>query len=268
MSGTPSGCKFLSLLYYSSCTASFITLGTVAVDRYRVIHQRNKANNKVLKHTYIVIAVTWIVALICSAPAPNFTTVLAHDSMSQNQRGHQTCVLFFAYDQVRTLLVTFKLLICVVWGAVPVIMMTWFYAFFYRTLRKVSYKRRSRTLMFICILLMSFLILQTPFLVVTSFDAYALLHWDLTCDNINHREAIVTLGRIVPNFHCMINPMLYAFLGNDFITKFKQCLSGELFSKRAFLRAKQNGTSAKGGDTDCTKTNTGGSRPVSQPHSL
>lgn len=263
VSGTASACKFASLMYYTSCTAGFITLGTVAVDRYRVIHQRNKSNNKVLKHTYIVIGMTWIVSLICSAPAPAFTEVLKHDGVDVTEKDRETCVIFFTQEQAKNLLVTFKILICVVWGAIPVLMMTWFYTVFYRALHKVAYKKRSRTLLLICVLLAAFLVLQTPFVGIMSFDAYALYFWELTCANINHREAIVTLARIVPNFHCLINPILYAFLGNEFVGKLRQCVNGDFLSKKAFMRAQQSAASSRPADIDAQRpTSVGGPRPV------
>lgn len=232
-------CKLTSLLYYTSCTAGFVTLGLIALDRYRIIHMKQKSRQKTFRHSYAIIFTTWVAAIMMGTPAPIHTTILAHENVPVQDNEHFTCVVFFDYDQVKTLLVTFKILMCIIWGAVPVTLMTWFYVFFYRTLHKVSYKRRSRTLMFICVLLMSFLVLQTPYVVVAIFDAYALTTWELTCQNINHRETMVTLSRIIPNFHCLINPILYAFLGNDFTTKLGQCCRGELFSKRAFTRAQQ-----------------------------
>lgn len=240
-------CRFAALLYYTSCTASFVTIGIIALDRYRIIHAKNKPKRNALGYCYVTIFVLWAAATMMGTPAPIHTLVMAHDELQQNENGYHTCVLFFDHDQVKTLFVTFKILMCVIWGIVPVAVMTWFYVFFYKTLHRVSYKKRSKTLTFICVLLLSFLMLQTPYVIVSLFDAYALSTWSLTCDNINHREAVIALSRVTPNFHCLLNPILYAFVGNDFLAKLKQCYRGELFSKRAFTRAQQTAASNAAG---------------------
>uniref|UniRef100_A0AAU7E1T0 Envelope glycoprotein UL33 n=1 Tax=Cardioderma bat herpesvirus TaxID=3141914 RepID=A0AAU7E1T0_9VIRU len=187
---------------------------------------------------------TWVAALFCGVPAAIFTTVLSHGKRD-GEIMHKTCVLFFDHNHVRTTLVSFKILLCIVWGFVPVCVMTWFYSFFYKKLKQAAYKKRSRTLTFICILLISFLMLQTPYVTIALFDAYALLTWPLDCEHISHREAIVTLSKVVPNIHCVINPILYAFLGNDFYNKLKHFFRGNLFSRRAFALAQQSMNSDK-----------------------
>ncbi|AAK57078.1 T33 [Tupaiid betaherpesvirus 1] len=245
LSGTAGGCKFASLLYYTSCTVGFATVALISVDRYRVIHRRKQNSSRRIYHrTYLILGLTWFIAMCCSAPAPIYTTVLAHDDLPIGARGHETCIIFFAHDLVKPVLGTFKVLLCLVWGLAPVTMMTWFYLVFYRTLRQVSYRKRSRTLMFICILLLCFLLLQTPFVAVMAFDSYALLSWDVECENTNYRDAVSVIARVVPNLHCLANPVLYAFLGNDFLKKFGQFRRGELFSRKAFAQARQANPSA------------------------
>ncbi|AFK83852.1 B33 [miniopterid betaherpesvirus 1] len=236
---TSAGCKFATLLYYSSCTAGFASVGVISVDRYRVVHQRNRAAAKSFKNAYFVLFLIWITAVVCATPAPIYTTILRHDDVAASDYRHETCIIFFEYGQVKTVLAAFKILISLIWGILPVIMMTWFYTFFYRTLRRVSYKKRNRTLVFVCVLLLAFLTLQAPFVVIMLFDSYAVMTWELSCENINSRDAITALARVIPNFHCLINPILYAFVGNDFVTKFRQCIRGELLDKKAFMLARQ-----------------------------
>nr|WRQ19875.1 MAG: protein m33 [Herpesviridae sp.] len=237
VSSTPDGCKFAALAYYSTCTSGFATLALISINRYRVLHQKTKtADLTSHRQTYTVLGLTWLASLMCAAPAPLYATVIAHDDVPTEETGHETCIIFFAYDQVKTLLAAFKILICLVWGIAPVIMMTWFYAFFYRRLRTTSYRRRGHTLAFVCMLILSFLIIQTPFVAIMIFDSYAVLNWEINCDSINKRDAAGMLARVVPNFHCLLNPVLYAFVGTDFTKRLKQCLTGKLFNRRSFLR--------------------------------
>lgn len=235
VSSSPEGCKIIALIYYSTCTVGFATLALIAINRYRAIHTRTRHGAGSKKQTYCVLGVTWLTSLMCASPAPLYATVLAHDTGS-NEKVFETCIIFFSFEQVKNVLASFKILICVVWGLVPVVMMTWFYLFFYKRLRLASYRRRSHTLTFVSTLILSFLIVQTPFVAIMIFDSYAVLEWDVTCESINSRDAIGMLARVVPNFHCMLNPVLYAFLGRDFNKRFMQCISGKLFSRRRMLR--------------------------------
>nr|WEG69036.1 envelope glycoprotein UL33 [Mastomys natalensis cytomegalovirus 2]WEG69174.1 envelope glycoprotein UL33 [Mastomys natalensis cytomegalovirus 2]WEG69313.1 envelope glycoprotein UL33 [Mastomys natalensis cytomegalovirus 2]WEG69451.1 envelope glycoprotein UL33 [Mastomys natalensis cytomegalovirus 2]WEG69589.1 envelope glycoprotein UL33 [Mastomys natalensis cytomegalovirus 2] len=234
ISSSPEGCKIVALAYYSTCTAGFATLALIAINRYRVIHTRTRQAAGSKKQTYCVLAITWLTSLMCASPAPLYATVMAHDTDTDTV--HETCIIFFSYEQVKSVLATFKILICIIWGVTPVIMMTWFYTFFYKRLKLTSYRRRSHTLTFVSTLILSFLIVQSPFVAIMIFDSYAVIQWEITCESINIRDSVGMLARVVPNFHCMLNPVLYAFLGRDFNKRFKQCLSGKLFSRRQMLR--------------------------------
>lgn len=234
VSSTVGGCKLASAMYYSSCSAGFATLALISINRYRVVHQRTRNGAGSRKQAYIILAIVWLTSIMLASPAPIYTTVLSHDN--DPIAPHETCIIFFSYDQVKSSLGTFKILIAMIWGIMPVTMMTWFYIFFYKRLKLTSYRRRSQTLAFVSTLILSFLIIQTPFVGILLFDSYAVMAWDVSCDSINSRDAVATLARVVPNFHCMINPVLYAFLGRDFTKRFMQCISGKLFSRRRMLR--------------------------------
>lgn len=231
---SPEGCKIAALAYYSTCTSGFATLMLIAINRYRVIHQRTRSGAGSKRQTYAVLAVTWLASLMCASPAPLYATVMAHDT--PHDLALETCIIYFSYEQVKTVLATFKILITLIWGITPVVMMSWFYVFFYRRLKLTSYRRRSQTLTFVTTLMLSFLVVQTPFVAIMSYDSYGVLSWDINCETINKRDAVSMLARVVPNFHCLLNPVLYAFLGRDFNKRFILCISGKLFSRRRALR--------------------------------
>ncbi|AKI16286.1 envelope glycoprotein UL33 [Human betaherpesvirus 5] len=236
-----SSCKFLSVVYYSSCTVGFATVALIAADRYRVLHKRTYARQS-YRSTYIVLTLTWLAGLIFSMPAAVYTTVVIHHEANDinNTNGHATCVLYFIADEVSTVLLSWKVLLTLVWGAAPVIMMTWFYAFFYSTVQRTSQKQRSRTLTFVSVLLISFVALQTPYVSIMIFNSYATAAWPMDCRHLTLRRTIGTLARLVPHLHCLINPILYALLGHDFLQRMRQCFRGQLLDRRAFLRSQQN----------------------------
>ncbi|AIC80296.1 envelope glycoprotein UL33 [Human betaherpesvirus 5] len=233
-------CKFLSVIYYSSCTVGFATVALIAADRYRVLHKRTYARQS-YRSTYIILLLTWFAGLIFSMPAAVYTTVVIHNGTNgQSSNGHATCVLYFIADEVYTVLLSWKVLLTLVWGAAPVIMMTWFYAFFYSTVQRASQKQRSRTLTFVSVLLISFVALQTPYVSIMIFNSYATAAWPMDCEHLTLRRTIGTLSRLVPHLHCLINPILYALLGHDFLQRMRQCFRGQLLDRRAFLRSQQN----------------------------
>ncbi|AUI39355.1 envelope glycoprotein UL33 [macacine betaherpesvirus 3] len=229
-------CKFLSLLYYSSCSVGFATVALIAADRYRVIHRRTQARQS-YRNTYMIVGLTWLIGLICATPGGVYTTIVAHRDGESDAQRHNTCIMHFAYDEVYVLMV-WKLLIVLVWGIVPVVMMSWFYAFFYNTVQRTA-KKQQRTLKFVKVLLLSFIIIQTPYVSIMIFNTYATVGWPMECADLTRRRVINTFSRLVPNLHCMVNPILYALMGNDFVSKVGQCFRGELTNRRTFLRSKQ-----------------------------
>ncbi|APT39322.1 Cy56 [Cynomolgus cytomegalovirus] len=229
-------CKFLSLLYYSSCSVGFATVALIAADRYRVIHRRTQARQS-YRNTYLIVGLTWLIGFICATPGGVYTTIVSHRDGENDVQAHTTCIMHFAYDDVYVLMV-WKLLIVLVWGVVPVIMMSWFYAFFYNTVQRTA-KKQQRTLKFVKVLLLSFIIIQTPYVSMMIFNTYATVGWSLECEDLTKRRVINTFSRLVPNLHCVVNPILYALMGNDFVTKVGQCFRGELTNRRTFLRSKQ-----------------------------
>ncbi|AAZ80554.1 rhUL33ex2 [macacine betaherpesvirus 3] len=228
-------CKFLSLLYYSSCSVGFATVALIAADRYRVIHRRTQARQS-YRNTYLIVGLTWLIGFICATPGGVYTTIVSHRD-GDDAQAHTTCIMHFAYDDVYVLMV-WKLLIVLVWGVVPVVMMSWFYAFFYNTVQRTA-KKQQRTLKFVKVLLMSFIIIQTPYVSMMIFNTYATVGWSLDCNDLTKRRVINTFSRLVPNLHCVVNPILYALMGNDFVAKVGQCFRGELTNRRTFLRSKQ-----------------------------
>ncbi|AEV80739.1 envelope glycoprotein UL33 [Aotine betaherpesvirus 1] len=256
MTGSIVTCKFFALAYYSSCTVGFATVALIAADRYRVLHRKTHARSSYTR-TYVILGSTWIISLMCATPVALYTTLIIHDN--RFGIGQFTCVVFFQYGQIRTVLAGLKSMIILLWGITPVTMMTWFYAFFYKTLKKVSNQKRHRTITFISLLLLSCLIIQTPYVMIMLFDITALMTWPTEdCQLLNRRKAINTLTKLVPNFHCLINPILYAFLGNNFLEKLKQCFRGQLFDRRAFLRSRQNSMAKQ-------QNNTSSRRPSVSP---
>ncbi|AEV80398.1 envelope glycoprotein UL33 [Cercopithecine betaherpesvirus 5] len=243
-------CKFLSLLYYSSCSVGFATVALIAADRYRVIHRRTQARQS-YRNTYLIVLLTWAIGLICATPGGVYTTIVAHAD-GQNDIEHNTCIMHFIYEEMYVLMF-WKILIVLAWGVVPVIMMVWFYAFFYSTVQRTAQKQQ-RTLQFVKVLLLSFIIIQTPYVSIMIFNAYATVGWSLECNDLTKRRVISTFSRIVPNLHCVVNPILYALLGNDFTTKVRQCFRGELMSRRSFLRSRQQAQNSDEPQTAVTHT--------------
>ncbi|QQL09849.1 Ba56 [Baboon cytomegalovirus] len=233
-------CKIISLLYYSSCSVGFATVALIAADRYRVIHRKTQLRQS-YRNTYLIVLLTWGIGIICATPGGVYTTIVAHTD-GENEQQHTTCIMHFAYDELYVLAL-WKILIVLAWGVVPVIMMIWFYAFFYSTVQRTAQKQQ-RTLTFVKVLLLSFIVIQTPYVSIMIFNAYATIGWGLDCSDLTKRRVINTFSRIVPNLHCFVNPILYALLGNDFAGKVRQCFRGELMSRRSFLRARQQAQSS------------------------
>ncbi|AGE11511.1 GP33 [Caviid betaherpesvirus 2] len=237
MSGSTLTCKFVTLLYYASCTNGLMTLAWISMDRYRIINQRVRKDSSALKNTYKIMGATWFASLLCAGAAPMFTTLINHDNVDPENPDYQTCVTYFRFDQIHTLLSGFTALVTIVWGIIPVMVMSWFYTFFYRTLKRASCKKRNRTIAFICILLCSFLCLQVPFTLLMMYETYVTIIWKSDCADINALKVLHYVSRLIPNMHCLLNPILYAFIGNDFITRLKECFRGELFNRRQYIQS-------------------------------
>ncbi|APZ76241.1 g-protein coupled receptor [Murid herpesvirus 3] len=222
-------CKCIALLYYSVCTYSFTTLAIIATDRYKTLSKRTVIRT-MGKSTHFTIMLILAASLMCSAPAVLFVNIV------ENGSSFGSCALIFHYSQITNMFLVFKIAICLLWGIIPTLILGFFYSVFYKALHNVCKKTYKKTLKFISMLLLSFFIIQIPYILYLIFEIHLYLQRDYTCIWNVQRIAVGTLIRFTPNLHCVSNPLIYAFAASEFREKMLDCVQCKLLNKRKYLR--------------------------------
>lgn len=230
-------CRVLALIYYASCTYSFSMLAVISTNRYKLLHRR-KVQVLHPKHasSFTTISVFVCASLMCAAPASLFVNVTQNDQTAVV--GY--CVILFNYTQVQKMYLAFKLTMLLIWGVFPVLILSFFYSVFYKTLRSTDKTTQKKTLFFVSMLLLSFLVIQIPYIVVTLFELSLFFPKRFDCQWNFKRLFISIIVRFIPHVHCLANPIIYALSGTEFREKISACIHCELFDKKQFLRQKSN----------------------------
>lgn len=228
-------CKILSLIYYTVCTYSLTTLALISVTRYKMLHMKKRVSHTIKKSAFLNIGINAFASVMCAIPSTLFMETRFTNYWNQ----HEYCVIIFHFTQVQTTYLSFKIIMFIIWGVLPTSIFSFFYIIFYKTLRITMIKKQKKTLFFISTLLLSFLIIQGPYIFALMFEMFLLSSKQYTCKWDIRRSIIGTIIRSLPHIHCLANPLVYAFSGTDFRQQLSYCTSCFLCNKKQFLRKRQ-----------------------------
>lgn len=230
-------CRILALGYYASCTYSFSMLAVISTDRYKLLHRRKVVAPRGSNASSLTtISVFVCASLMCAAPASLFVNVVRDNRVTHTGQ----CAIFFHHTQVQKIYFAFKLTMLLVWGVFPVSILSFFYAVFYKALKSTARTMQKKTLFFIYMLLLSFLIIQVPYIIATLFELSLFFPKAFDCQWNSRRLFISIIVRFIPHVHCLSNPIIYALNGTNFRDKISACLHCDLYDKRRFLRQRSN----------------------------
>lgn len=209
-------CKLVNLVKEANFYASILFLVCISVDRYMVIVRAMEARKiQRIFCSWAVCIVVWILGFLLSLPAlyNKVYYIKGHDlPICSEQFGFDKADEWRLATRVMKHLLGFLIPLCV--------MLTCYGVTVSRLLRTRGFQRQ-RAMKLIAAVMVAFLLCWTPFNLATMVDT--LLRANLVesgCAGQRSVNLAMFITQSLALLHCCVNPVLYAFVGEKFRTRF------------------------------------------------
>lgn len=206
-------CQCVLFVYSASCTYSLCMLAVISTIRYRTL-QRRTLNDKNNNHIKRNVGILFLSSAMCAIPAVLYVQV------EKKKGNYGKCNIHISTQKAYDLFIGIKIVYCFLWGIFPTVIFSYFYVIFGKTLRALTQSKHNKTLSFISLLILSFLCIQIPNLLVMSVEIFFLYIANTSCLGTIQREIVQIISRLMPEIHCLSNPLVYAFTRTDFRLRF------------------------------------------------
>ncbi|XP_008824093.1 C-X-C chemokine receptor type 1 [Nannospalax galili] len=226
--GTPL-CKMLSLLKEANFYSGILLLASISVDRYlAIVHATRTLTQKRHLVKFICLGI-WGLSFILSLPFAIFRE--AYESFGSGTVCYE--VLGKATTNLRMVLRslphTFGFLL-------PLLVMLFCYGFTLRTLFKAHMGQKHRAMWVIFAVVLVFLLCWLPYNLVLLADTLMRTHViKETCERRHDIDRALYITEILGFTHSCLNPIIYAFIGQNFRYGFFKLLATHGLVSKAFL---------------------------------
>ncbi|ANC96558.1 U12 protein [macacine betaherpesvirus 9] len=226
-------CQCILFIYNASCTYSLCMLAVISTIRYRILHRRT-LNNKQTTNVKRNIGVLFVSSAMCAIPAVLFVQI------HRKKGNYGICQIYLPTQKAYELFLGIKIVFCFLWGVFPTVIFSYFYAIFCKALRNMTHNKHNKTLYFINILILSFLCIQIPYLIIMFMEIFFLYVAKTSCQEIIRKDILQSVVRLIPEIHCLSNPLVYAFTRTDFRQRLYTFLKCNLCCKSSVDTGKNN----------------------------
>uniref|UniRef100_A0A8B9HYI6 C-X-C chemokine receptor type 1-like n=2 Tax=Astyanax mexicanus TaxID=7994 RepID=A0A8B9HYI6_ASTMX len=213
-------CKLVSLVKEANFYTSILFLACISMDRYMVIVRAMEARRAQRRLcSWVVCGSVWVLGLLLSLPA------LYNEVFSLKVSDPQICAERFATDSADEWRLATRIMRHVLGFLLPLAFMLTCYSVTVARLLRTRGFRRQKAMRLIVAVVAAFLFCWTPFHLATIADT--LLRAKLvenTCYKRNVVDVTMFATQSLGLLHCCVNPVLYAFVGEKFRTRFSQML--------------------------------------------
>lgn len=213
-------CKLVNLVRDANFYTSILFLVCISVDRYMVIVRAMEARRlQRIFCTWAVCVVVWILGFLLSFPA-------IYNEVHYVQ-GHDLpiCSENFKLDSADEWRIATRVMMHLLGFLLPLCVMLTCYGVTVSRLLRTRGFQRQRAMKVIAAVMVAFLLCWTPFNVATMVDT--LLRANLIVNNCAIKRSLdlaMFVSQSLGLLHCCINPVLYAFVGEKFRTRFFQMI--------------------------------------------
>lgn len=210
--GTPL-CKILSGFQEASAYGGVFLLACISVDRYFAIvrAKRSLSSNNIL--VKVVCGVVWLVAWILALPV-----ALQRESMSVDDLNENICYENLTFDSIDRWRVIISVLRHTMGFFIPLVIMTVCYGCTIFKLFHARNQQKHKAMRVILAVVVAFILCWLPFNVSVLIDTMIRqqsLHVT-SCETLYTVEKMLNVTQVLAFAHCMVNPVLYAFIGQKF----------------------------------------------------
>ncbi|XP_004376361.1 C-X-C chemokine receptor type 1 [Trichechus manatus latirostris] len=227
--GTPL-CKVVSLLKEVNFYSGILLLACISVDRYlAIVHATRTLTQKRHLVKFICLGI-WVLSLILSLPfflfrqayrLPYSSLIVCYEDIGNNTEKWRLVL--------RILPQTFGFIL-------PLLVMVFCYGFTLRTLLEAHMKQKYRAMQVIFVVVLVFLLCWLPYNLVLVTDT--LMRTGVikeTCERRNDVGRALDATEILGFLHSCLNPIIYAFIGQNFRNGFLKILAARGLVSKDFL---------------------------------
>ncbi|XP_033010664.1 galanin receptor type 1 [Lacerta agilis] len=227
-------CKFIHYFFTVSMLVSIFTLSAMSVDRYvAIVHSRRSSSLRVSRNALLGVGVIWLLSIAMASPVAHHQRIVHHEIINQtfcwevwpnlqHKKVYVICTFVFGY-------------------LLPLLLISFCYAkvlnHLHKKLRNISKKSeasKKKTAQTVLVVVVVFGISWLPHHVVHLWAEFG--DFPLTQASFLFRVAA----------HCLaysnssVNPIVYAFLSENFRKAYKQVFKCQIGSKSPLNEGKEN----------------------------
>ncbi|KAF7470038.1 Hypothetical predicted protein [Marmota monax] len=226
--GTPL-CKMVSFLKELNFYSGILLLACISMDRYlAVVHATRTLIKKRHLVKFICLGI-WGFSLILSLPFFIFRQAFSPTNSSP------VCYEFLGNDTAKWRMVS-RILPQTFGFVIPLLIMLFCYGFTLRTLFKAHMGQKHRAMRVIFAVVLVFLLCWLPYNLVLVADTLMRTHLiEETCERRNDIDRALDATEILGFLHTCLNPIIYAFIGQNFRNGFLKILATRGLISKEFL---------------------------------
>ncbi|XP_072300170.1 C-X-C chemokine receptor type 1 [Eucyclogobius newberryi] len=232
-------CKILSSLQEASVYGGVFLLACISIDRYFAIVRAKRqlsSHNLVVK---VICGVVWLVAAMLALPV-----AVQRESMFDSDLGEHICFENVTGENIDRWRVTMRILRHTMGFFVPFAIMFVCYGCTVVTLFHARNQKKHKAMRVILAIVLAFVLCWLPFNVSVLTDTLIrggslLLE---SCETRYAVEKMLHVTQVLAFTHCMVNPVLYAFIGAKFRNQLLTALNKHGVISKSILQTYRKGS--------------------------
>ncbi|MGH0142704.1 UNVERIFIED_CONTAM: hypothetical protein FKN15_019696 [Acipenser sinensis] len=212
-------CKIISGFYLIGFYSGIFFLTIMSIDRFlAIVYAVTAMRFRSVSHGVFVSVAVWAISLCASLPTIVFSQV-------KNESGLSTCNSEYPEGQY----VKWKLInnfeLNILGLLLPFFIMVYCYSRIIQTLRVCRSYKKEKAVRLIFIVVIVFFLFWTPYNIVLFLESLQMFDFFSDCDSSNNLEIAMQCTETLAFVHCCLNPVIYAFAGQEF----KKCVRKMLY---------------------------------------
>uniref|UniRef100_A0A3B4B0F8 G-protein coupled receptors family 1 profile domain-containing protein n=1 Tax=Periophthalmus magnuspinnatus TaxID=409849 RepID=A0A3B4B0F8_9GOBI len=204
-------CKILSGFQEASVYAGVFLLACISIDRYFAIVQATRSlssRNVVIK---VICGIVWLIAVMLALP-------VAVQRESMYVFGENICYENLTGESIERWRVTVRVLRHTMGFFIPLAIMSVCYGCTIIKLFHARNQQKHKAMRVILAVVLAFILCWLPFNMSVLIDTLIRSHFMPieTCETQYTVEKMLNVTQVLAFTHCMVNPILYAFIGEKF----------------------------------------------------
>ncbi|XP_078085352.1 C-C chemokine receptor type 4-like [Mustelus asterias] len=203
-------CKLMSGMFYIGFYSGIMFLTLMTIDRYlAVVHAVSAARSRKVRYATVTSVIVWLTSSLATIPDFFFAGLTDNDTICDNLYSRDNAVPWKLLRYYQQNILFFIL---------PFVIIVYCYFRIIQTLVKCRTVQKHRTLRVIFTIVVVFFLCWTPYNVMIflkSLVELELLEFE-ECELEIQLDYAYTISYTVAYFHCCLNPIFYAFVGQKF----------------------------------------------------